>query len=288
MKQSDLDTQLNDNSALLLGTNDNVTFCGDKISSFQKQKTVIIEQHQVIDSFVRSAVNSQTIIERNINANNIALNNLSSELRKASEVAEVSKVRAIMLTQQISDLNFELNDIIQSLQSIEEQKDKLATGIIVIKKFNSDLTSNYIDVIENLTNQYLHIIDSDFQISLKGFATTKAGKVRDKIDVVVIKSNEYYGNYNKLSSGEKVRVDICCILAQNHLVNQSCISGGLDLLILDEIIESVDEVGVVNLVKVLENTKKTICIITHADHGKLFNNSVTVIKKDSVAYLQQN
>ena len=52
------------------------------------------------------------------------------------------------------------------------------------------------------------------------------------------------GSFGKFSAGEAARVNLATILAMQKLVNSNCDGDkGLDLLVLDEILEAVDEAG---------------------------------------------
>ena len=55
-------------------------------------------------------------------------------------------------------------------------------------------------------------------------------------------------SFDKFSEGEKARVNLANILAMHKLTNVNCDDDkGLDLLILDEILEATDEQGLSNI-----------------------------------------
>ena len=71
----------------------------------------------------------------------------------------------------------------------------------------------------------------------------KSGKVREKISISLLRDGVDCGSFGKFSAGEAARVNLATILAMQKLVNANCDDEkGLDLLVLDEILEAVDYV----------------------------------------------
>ena len=95
-------------------------------------------------------------------------------------------------------------------------------------------------------------------------------------------------SYQSLSSGEKKRLDISIQFALHDYVYTHC-GIGFDTIFIDEILDSLDSVGVSNIIEVL-NLKKSYCslsrifVITHNESLKDYFDSVLSIRKDSDGY----
>lgn len=175
----------------------------------------------------------------------------------------------------------EIKNIEKSISEIESNKIKLVEWVYNFKKFKTHLTNKSIKSIESFTNLYLTKIKTNLAVKMEGYKLLADGKtIRENITVDMLRNGLLEGPIDKFSGGEKVRVDICNILALQKLINLNSKSGGLDLLLLDEIIESVDSVGVSEILKQLNAINQTIAIITHANTVRDFSNIITVVKKD--------
>ena len=58
-------------------------------------------------------------------------------------------------------------------------------------------------------------------------------------------------------------------------------NAGLDLVAIDEIIESLDPSGVESVAKYLNSQDKTILMITHASTDKVSGVDVTIVEKEN-------
>lgn len=103
---------------------------------------------------------------------------------------------------------------------------------------------------------------------------------KGKIDLV-----DFAGStYQSLSNGEKRRLDICIQFSLHDYVSQYC-GIGLDSLFIDEILDTLDTVGVSNIIEVLRLKMdycklKRIFVITHNNDLKGSFDSVLTVVKD--------
>lgn len=156
------------------------------------------------------------------------------------------------------------------------------------KKFKTYLINKSIYAIEAYTNMFLDKIKTSLNVKLDGYKLLADGKtIRENITVEILRNGKKQGLIDKFSNGEKIRIDICNILALQKLINLSSKSGGLNLLILDEIIESVDSSGVNEILNQLNSLNQCIYVITHASNMHNFENKIEIVKQNSISKIRQ-
>jgi exonuclease SbcC len=98
-------------------------------------------------------------------------------------------------------------------------------------------------------------------------------------------SDSFVGNYNSLSGGERAEINIASIVAIKKLLMES--KKGMNLLVIDEIIESLDEKGVSSIMKYLKGLNNTVLCITHASMNSSYDtNDVIIQKKNCISYIK--
>jgi len=148
------------------------------------------------------------------------------------------------------------------------------------KRFKTHLSNKAIGSIEAFTNEYLKKTGSNLSVHIDGYKMLSSGTIKESISSSVLRNGIDAGVFGRFSSGERVKVEICLILALQKLINMNSGSGGIDLLFLDEIIESVDSAGVEGIMGALNGLGQTVDVITHTTHTKQFENVVTVVKEN--------
>ncbi len=149
------------------------------------------------------------------------------------------------------------------------------------KQFKSFLANKSLKAIELRTNDSLSKLGSTLSIAVSGFTSNRDKSIREDISIGVYRNGILRGSFGKFSEGEKAKMDISTILGNQELINMSTDSGGLDLLMTDEITESVDAQGVGDILAALNKIDKTICVITHASNDEVkFANVVTIVKNE--------
>ena len=180
---------------------------------------------------------------------------------------------------QYQEANDKLNQLTLKQNKLTVQKERFVG-------FKTHLANTKIDALAVMTNNFLEEIGSDIQISLSGFTILKSGKIKDKISVSLLRDGVDCGSYEKFSEGEKARVNLANVLALNELCNiDAAPFGGLDLLILDEILEAVDESGLSSMLEVLGKLKKTCLVVSHGLTSESYPHRLTVNKENGTSYL---
>lgn len=204
--------------------------------------------------------------------------------RLTQEIKEVeqSEYDGKELEQKISQCEEKIKELLDKIDDKEAEKVELESWLINFKNFKTYLANQSIKNIEDYTNLFLEQIESGLRVSIDGYKSTSTGKLKEEINITVLRDGFEVGTYGKFSGGEKSRLDICCILAIQELINTNS-QCGLDLLLCDEIIDSIDSYGLECIVKGLENTQKTIQMISQHHLNSLANNTIIVQKINKIS-----
>lgn len=148
-------------------------------------------------------------------------------------------------------------------------------------EFRSHLANKKIEAIAGITNHFLELIGSDLRVEMLGFKKLKSGKIRDKITVNLLRNGVACGSYAKFSGGERARVNLASILGLQKLTNNSAPEGkGLDLVILDEVLEAADTTGIESSCNALNKLGITSLLVTQNPITDNDNNAIVVVKEN--------
>lgn len=171
--------------------------------------------------------------------------------------------------------------------AIKSEYDKLKEQEVHFTLFKSHIARKKIDALSLVVNDFLEKIGSDIRLKLEGFTVTKTGKLRDKISVQVMRDGIDCGSYHKFSGGEKARLNLACILALHTLTNSNCEDGkGLDFIIIDELLDKSDEVGMATYCEALNKLGQTALLITQGGVAEGYPHKLLIVKKQGVSTIQ--
>lgn len=228
----------------------------------EKNRTVnaIADAEGRITAFENSITQIKSDAETDITK---SLENKLSELQKELDELELSK-----------------QDVGKSLKELELQEQRFI-------EFKTYLANTKIEALSAVTNEFLEHIGSDIRIKFSGYTVLKTGKVRDKISISLLRDGVDCGSYGKFSEGEKARANLASILAMQKLVNSNCeLNRGLDLIVLDEILESVDEDGLASMFKVLNKLEITALVVSHGLVSENYPYKLIVTKENGESTLK--
>lgn len=178
----------------------------------------------------------------------------------------------------------ELDKAISSKQKVEEKLNNYKLQESTFVEFKTHLANTKIDALSHITNEFLEAIGSNIRIAFSGYTILKSGKVRDKISISLIRDGVDCGSFGKFSKGERARVNLANILALHKLTNLNCESGkGLNLLVLDEILDGTDERGLTNIFEALNQLQITALVVTHTNIAENYPYKVVVTKHNGVS-----
>ena len=148
-------------------------------------------------------------------------------------------------------------------------------------QFKTYLANTKIEALSRITNEFLQNIGSDIRIRFDGYTVLKSGKVREKISISLLRDGMDCGSFGKFSAGEAARVNLATILAMQKLVNGNCDGDkGLDLLVLDEILEAVDEAGLASMFEALNSLGGTVLVVSHGNVAEGYPHKLVIVKEN--------
>lgn len=183
------------------------------------------------------------------------------------------------------------NLIVECEQQLKDENEKLLTQqekiqglnswVLKFKSFKSYLANLSLKNIEYLINSFLQKMNTDLSVEIEGYKQ-KGKKITEKITESVLRNGFRVGSYSRFSGGERGRIDIGSILANQTLINNNASPKGLDLILIDEVLESLDSAGIEGIIKSMDNIDKTMLLITQNEINSLPNQTLTFIKKNGV------
>lgn len=258
--------------------------CKDKYKEFDKKRdeyrvksNEIKEKENIINSKILRCKNGIKNVEVNVSSNSTQIINLRGqikdfndsvikyedlikELKKQPENSEIDNIK-----NKINEIELQVKEKEGEISVQEEEKFKHEQWVYNFKRFKSFLANKSIKNIEGITNLMLKKMGSNLQVLLEGYGLLKNGDLREKITANVLRNGFNEGSFFKKSGGERGRIEIATISAMQQLINISSLNGGLDLLIVDEILESVDGEGIKYIAVSAGKLGKTMNMVTHVD-----------------------
>lgn len=193
----------------------------------------------------------------------------------------------------VDSLKATLKEYEKEYVQIGRDKAKIEKELLELKEqeqlfveFKTHLANSKIEALANMTNSFLEDIGSDIRIRFSGYTVLKSGKVRDKISISLLRNGIDCGSFDKFSEGEKARVNMANILAMQKLTNINCEEGkGLDLLVLDEILEATDETGLASIFNSLNSLQLTSLVVSHGNVAENYPHKLIINKKNDVSFI---
>lgn len=263
----------------------------------ERLKQVSIRIDKYIEDSIASVVSK---IDRSIADIDKEIDAAKSENERIDAMIKTLQEQIELIKNQEDDFGIkQIEDKISSIKSEKREEEKLLTKASieyekyttqeqVFIDFKTNLANSKIKDLERITNDFLEDIGSDLRIGLSGYTKLKNGTIRDKISVSLLRNGMDAGSFGKLSSGEQARVSLANILALSKLINLNCDDGkGLDLLVLDEILESVDEAGLDAMLKSLNETKITCLVVSHGLIRESYANVDLVVKEGGFSSIER-
>lgn len=210
------------------------------------------------------------------------LENTIGELNKESGSDILSSLK-----QSLKDYRKQASKVLTKKTGIEEEMQVLCRQEQNFIEFKTYLANTKIEALSKITNEFLENIGSDIRIRFSGYTLLKSGKVREKISVSLVRSGLDSGSFGKFSAGEAARVNLATILAMQKLINGNCDTDkGLDLLVLDEILEAVDEEGLASMFSALNNLSLTALVVSHGNIAESYPYTLKIVKENGESRIE--
>ena len=230
----------------------------------ERNATLSRERRKIVEDIRSAECAIETLQETIREVNEMAAEDLTLSLRK---ILEQEKQRSM----ETAKRKFEVDDKVRAL---EVQRERFV-------QFKTYLANTKIEALSRITNEFLIGIGSDIRIRFDGYTVLKSGKVREKISISLLRDGVDCGSFGKFSAGEAARVNLATILAMQKLVNANCDDEkGLDLLVLDEILEAVDEAGLSSMFDALNALGGTVLVVSHGNVAEGYPYKLVITKEN--------
>jgi DNA repair exonuclease SbcCD ATPase subunit len=249
----------------------------------QKSQDDWEKYHRLIDPEYQTELLDREQIQLNLQNIEIDLQKLRSQIASAETknkeiLAHNTKVD--LVSKQLVEMREELELYSNNLHELSERMSILN---VLTKTFSTTGLVAYkieclVKDLEEITNKYLvDLSDGRFQISFKINSS-------DKLNVIITDNGKDI-EILALSGGEKARVNVATLLAIRKLM-QTLSSSRINLLILDETVETLDTDGKEKLVEVLlrEEHLNTFLVSHGFTHPLL--EKVNVVKRNNISQIE--
>lgn len=203
------------------------------------------------------------------------------KLQQHNKQAVEHNNRVELVQSQLAEMQAELSTWSTNLVNLTARLNRVG---ILVKTFSTTglvayKIENLVKDLESLTNEYLQELSSGrFQLAFE-----MAGN--DKLNVVIVDNGKNI-DIQALSGGERARVNVASLLAIRKLM-QSLSQNRINLLILDETVETLDVEGKEKLVEVLlaEQNLNTLLVSHGFTHPLL--EKVQVVKHKNISRIEE-
>ncbi len=239
--------------------------------------------HQLIST----ELPEQQLDKQQLQAELASLQSSIQAVRDKIAAAEAHNARATAHNSKVELISKQLLEMREELETYAEQLHQLNNRMSIMAVLNKTFSTTglvaykiecLVKDLEEVTNRYLvDLSDGRFQISFKISAS-------DKLNVVITDNGRDI-EMAALSGGERARVNVATLLGIRKLM-QTLSSSRINLLILDETVETLDVEGKERLVEVLlrEEHLNTFLVSHGFTHPLL--EKVNVVKRNNVSQIE--
>ena len=233
-KAKELNQAMEMASEELSNINSKIDDVNEQISIIQKDQTEMYSNNKSISQFQNQVDNIQTDIDELVNSTG-NMGQANDDLEKLNDQKH-----------ECQDEKYKLNE--------QASYNRVASELLKDTGIKTKIIKQYIPVINQLTNQYLQILDFFVHFDLdENFQETIRSRHRDSF------------TYDSFSEGEKQRIDLSLLFTWRQVAKMKN-SVATNLLILDETFDSsLDDDGVDNLMKIINSLggDTNVFVISH-------------------------
>ena len=188
------------------------------------------------------------------------------------------------IEKQIESINKSISKINLKIEDKANDTFNINQWIQRFKDFKMYLAMEQLKNIQFSANDILKKMGSDLRLMIEGFKKGANGKLKEEITPYIFRDEmELFTFY---SEGEKARCEIALILALQSMINTTKKYGGIQFLLIDEILESVDSLGIENITTSISFLEQPILIVTHVPKLNEEISQIRIIKENGVSRLE--
>lgn len=275
-----IQSQVQDIESQLQAFQNNISKYEQKIDSLRSK--LFDEADTILSSAISKGNNFISLQDEKIAGYNGNIEAYTNSI-KALEESESNDLKSSLLESKKS-YEQELEKALLELSKAEAERDELKHQNEIFLNFKAHLANTKLTAISQIVNNVLEEIGSNIRVDLQGYKLLKSGKLKETITVQLLKSGVDCGSFYKFSAGEQCRVNLASIIALQRLTNANCDEGkGLGLLIVDEILDSSDAVGLLSYCQTINKLRLTSLLITQNSLPENYPYTLTVVKENGMS-----
>ena len=188
------------------------------------------------------------------------------------------------LKNKIASTQAKFKPVDEKLSELSEEVGGYDVQLDVFKRFKSHLANMSLKSMEALTNDFLCEFGSDIFIQLTANKRLANNKTSEKISSILVRNGIDIGSFGKRSGGEKALINLSFAKTLSSLINMNAGDNkGLNLLVIDEILDASDAEGMTSIVRALEKQGETSILITHIPLPASVGRAITVVKENDLS-----
>lgn len=250
----------------------------------QAKNDMFASIYNAVDLAIKNIDSQIKVQEYEIATNDGSLVTLEATKKQIEEYSVEATIKP--LKESLNESEGELKKAQKSKDAIDAELTKLTVQEARFVEFKTYLANTKVEALSAMTNEFLQAIGSDIRIAFSGFTLLKSGKIRDKISISLLRDGVDCGSFGKFSQGERSRCELATILALQKLINTNCEDGkGLDLLVIDEIMDGIDEDGLSSIFETLNNLQVTSLVVSHGLVHEGYQHRLIINKHNGVSFI---
>ena len=269
-----------------------------KLEEFRKKESLSLEQVRKVESSIIHLKSAVTTAEAEIKRYLSEIESLTLSMDaydKESEMLAVQLEKAQSATIETREAEIE-----GTLTLLGKQRDKVQKEIDEVndcisamqqwgqrfKEFKMSLACEQLKLIQDAANLSLQRQHSELRLSIDGFKVNAKGQVKSEITVLVINAEGEYKSFWSFSGGERARMEMALIQAFQEMINATNPYGGLHFLMIDEVLEGTDPLGLALLLESIHDIESPVYVISHVMNMRAGINTMTIVKDGGCSYIE--
>lgn len=271
----------------------------DLIEGVRKEEDVARDKEMTLQAALLN-------VKRSLIDTDTKMSKLKSIVDSDDKVLETLTERAEELSQRLERIENEAvvtreEDIESSIKLARKRLDKAqaqlnkATNRVVemeqwgqrFKDFKMSLACEQLKLIQDAANLSLQRQKSELRLSVDGFKRNAKGQIKSEITVLVINGEGEYKSFWSYSGGERARVEMALIQAFQEMINSTNPYGGLNFLMVDEVLEGTDPLGLALLFESMKDICTPVYVISHIMNIRADIPTLTVVKEEGCSYIEE-
>lgn len=260
----------------------------DEVANQQRnlKKKILELEHNIggLDQQIKSKENFVKTLQNEIE-NGENLISLKLAYIKDLKNTKVVKKSTDEIENTIKETEHLIDDQCKKITNKNDEIFKIQRWTQRFKDFKMYLAMEQLKNIQSRANEILKSMGSDLRLMIEGFKVDAKGKVKEEITPYVFRDEmESFFYY---SGGEQARTEIALILAIQQMINATKQYGGMQFLLVDEILESADSLGIENIISSIKFLKQSSIIVTHVPKINEEINQIRIIKENGISRLEE-